>query len=118
MKMNLEEKLKKYIKNLLVRIILIRSLIWDLGLIQDGLMYNFVIIDGVISYERYEKLWKTHLWRFAKKIRYILNYIDGIPHPKWRSSAFHHEGPIPFEHLCTQGHIIAKGRHVKGGKSL
>ena len=54
MKMNLEEKLKKYIKNLLVRIILIRSLIWDLGLIQDGLMYNFVINDGVISYERYE----------------------------------------------------------------
>ncbi len=39
--MNFEEKLKKFIKNLLVRIILIRSLIWDLGLILDGLMYNF-----------------------------------------------------------------------------
>jgi len=116
--MNFEEKLKKFIKNLLVRIILIRSLIWDLGLILDGLMYNFVIYDGQINYERYEKLWKTPLWRFAKRIRYILNFIDDVPQPKWRNSAFHHEGPLPYEHLCTQGHIIAKERHVKGGKSL
>ena len=65
-------------------------------------MYNFVIFDGVISYERYKKLWKTPLWRFAKKIRYILNFIDGVPQPKWENSAFHHERPILFDHLCEE----------------
>lgn len=81
--MNLEERIRRIIKSLLVRLILIHSLIWDLGLILDGRMYNFVISDGIISWERYKELWNTPLWRFAKKIRYILNFIDGIPQPKW-----------------------------------
>lgn len=116
--MNFEFRIKIIIKSLLVRLILIRNLIWDVGLILDGRMYNFVISNGIISWERYKVLWNTPLWRFAKKICYILNFIDGFPQPKWVNSAFHHENPIPFEHLCTQGYIIEKKDHVKGGKSL
>lgn len=116
--MNFEKKYKRFIKSLIVRLILIRYLIWDLGLILDGRMYNFVISDGIINWERYKELWNTPLWRTAKKIHYILNFINGVPQPKWVNSAFHHENPIPFEHLCTQGYIIEKKDHVKGGKSL
>ncbi len=95
---------------------LIRNHLWNEGLIIDGKMYNYMLVDGIIDYEgRYKLLQNTDLWRQAKRIRYILNIVEEKNQPKWEETSFHHKNPYPWEHLCTQGFIWEKKNHGRGG---
>lgn len=84
----------------------------------DVKAFQYVQVNGKISWDKYKELQNTILWRKGKKIKYLLNKLNNVKQPKWEDCALHHENPYSWEHLFSESYLINKSDHKRGGNLL